>query len=277
MQRRSILIATSSLALATTLSFAATTAASATDIPVAPALSPTVGQPVWPTSPPTPPTTPPVEETKTLALTPAEIIVKPGESVTYQVTVLDREGGVPLDPQPELDYFFGTDDGSATVNGSTVTAGESSPGSAVFVRSGHQYGVATLIVLGAPVDLQVTPSATSVELGGSLTFSVSGVDKWGTPIDPADAVLTSSVATDVIDGQTVTFPTASPHTITATVDGVSTSVTIEVVAAAAAAASNGRGLAETGADAGFGGIAALLLGAGAIAVIAARRREAARG
>lgn len=35
--------------------------------------------------------------------------------------------------------------------------------------------------------------------------------------------------TDVIDGLTVTFPTASPHVITARLGSVTTSVTIEVI------------------------------------------------
>ncbi len=43
--------------------------------------------------------------------------------------------------------------------------------------------------------------------------------------------VTSSVPTDVIDGLTVTFPTASPHVLTVTVGAVSAQVTIEVEAA----------------------------------------------
>jgi hypothetical protein len=82
--------------------------------------------------------------------------------------------------------------------------------------------------------LQLVPSATSVDQGGSVTFVVTGTDRYGDPVDTAGVTLTSSVATDVIDGLTVTFPHASPHVITATLSGVSASTTIDVVAAPAA-------------------------------------------
>ncbi|SIN89043.1 hypothetical protein [Agromyces cerinus] len=228
------------------------------------------------------PTTPPVEETKTLVLSPAKAVTKPGVPVTFEVTVLASEGGAPLDPQPELEYFLGTDLSGDVVDGLTVTAFRDGP-RAVIVRSGAQYGVTSLTVVGDPVALQITPSAPSVAKGGSLTFAVTGTDKWGTPIDGSAAVLTSSVGTDVVSGQTVTFPTASPHTITATLAGVTASVTVEVVAssgeaAAPAAPETPTGLAETGAaPLGAGLTAAMLLLAGAaVSVLTVARRRAAR-
>lgn len=240
--------------------------------PSMPGFPPTSGIPGVPTQPPTPP----VVETKTLVLSPSNAVTKPGVPVTFEVTVLDSAGGAPLDPQPELSYTLGTDAGGDIIDGLTVTASSSGP-RAVIVRSGAQYGVTSLTVIGDPVALQITPSAPSIAKGGSLTFTVTGADKWGTPIDGSAAVLTSSVGTDVISGQTVTFPTASPHTITATLAGVTASVTVEVVAESAAEAAP-TGLAETGvAPMEAGLIAAMMLLAGAaVSVFAVARRRAQR-
>ena len=88
--------------------------------------------------------------------------------------------------------------------------------------------------------------------------------------DTSGVVLTSSVATDVVSGLTVTFPHASPHVITATLAGVSASFTVQVQPTAAAPA-----LGSTGVDAGsllaLGGIALALLAAGVITAVYSRR------
>ncbi|WP_448811272.1 hypothetical protein [Agromyces bauzanensis] len=227
------------------------------------------------------------EETRTLALSPANAVVESGVPVTFEVTVLDQEGGVPLDPQPELDFVFGTDAQGDVVDGNTITAYSAGP-RAVFVRSGLRYGVTELIVTGDPVDLAISPSATSVDKGGSLTFEVTGVDDWGNPVDASDALLTSSVATDVVSGHKVTFPTASPHTITATLGELTASVTVQVLASAApagpadtttddTATASKTELAATGSDLFLPGVLGVLfvLG-GAMTLLVARRRHGAR-
>jgi hypothetical protein len=76
--------------------------------------------------------------------------------------------------------------------------------------------------------LVLTADDDTVNQGDSLTFRVSGTTHDGRPVDTSGVVLTSSVATDVVDGLTVTFPTASPHVITATLGDVSTSLTVHV-------------------------------------------------
>lgn len=62
---------------------------------------------------------------------------------------------------------------------------------------------------------------------------MTGSDESGNSVevDPVDVTLTSNVATDVVDGLTVMFPTASPHVITARVGSVEAAVKIEVHAA----------------------------------------------
>lgn len=85
--------------------------------------------------------------------------------------------------------------------------------------------------------LTLTASAPEVAQGGSATFAAEGFNAAGLPLGDvtADVTLSSDVATDVVDGASVTFPSASPHTITAThVDGATAQVVVEVRAAAVA-------------------------------------------
>lgn len=65
--------------------------------------------------------------------------------------------------------------------------------------------------------LAITPSTLAVDQGGSVEFAVTATDSAGDPVDvQGEYVLASSVGTDVVAGDRVTFPTASTHTITAT-------------------------------------------------------------
>lgn len=75
------------------------------------------------------------------------------------------------------------------------------------------------------------PSNTTVPQGGSVSFAVNAIDEFGNRIDVTDqSIITSDVPTDRVDGATVSFPTASPHTITATHrSGVSATFTITVI------------------------------------------------
>jgi len=124
--------------------------------------------------------------------------------------------------------------------------------------------------IASPAVVTVTPSASSVKLGGSITLQVTGEDAYGNPVgDLTDrATFESDWDVDQIEGSTVTFPHASVHTITATVEGVSSSVEITVIEPVSA------GLAATGMDPlgpSLMSLGALLLGAGALLV--ARRRR----
>lgn len=214
-------------------------------------------------------------------LSPEDAVIQSGESITYTATLVD-ETGEPVDPQPAKPPFIGTDAAGDLVDGLTVTAFSPGPRAvmAISVVDGVEYfGGTELTVVGDPVSLAITPSATKVDQGGTLTFEVTGVDEWGTPVDGSAATLTSSVATDVIDGLSVTFPTASPHTITAELDGVTASVTVEVIPAAASAStasdSDDPELAATGVDPLLGGtVGGALLLAGLASILIVRRRSA---
>lgn len=215
----------------------------------------------------------PAEESRTLLVTPRNAVVAVGSPITFQVVVLDAEGGVPLEPQPELEIFLGSDMAVDTVEGFTVTPGSAGPRS-IIVRAGNQYDATELTAVDPTVELQLSASAPSVAQGGYLDFTVVGTDQFGNSVDTGAAVLTSSVASDVVDGRRVTFPTASPHTITATLDGASVSLTVEVVPQAVDVAK--AELAETGVEIGATGAAALAIVLLGGALVLRRRRVLSR-
>lgn len=132
-----------------------------------------------------------------------------------------------------------------------ITAGVD-PGTFVSTTAGEQIVTATVEVFSISGDrtltgefthttsaasldaLEVNASALTVDQGDSVTLEVVGNDEFGNEIFifPGDVVVTSSVPTDIIDGLTVTFPTASPHVLTVTVGELSAQVTVEVEPAA---------------------------------------------
>lgn len=197
-----------------------------------------------------------------------DLVATAGVAVTLDAIVEDG-GGTPFSPQPSITY----------------TSTCAFTGLAVFTAAGICPVTASATLFGQPIStefdvtvtsapaatLEITPTATSVPQGGSVTFTVVGEDAFGNAADTSGAVLTSSVASDVVDGRTVSFPTASPHTITATLGEASASVTIDVIPAPAAG-----GIQSTGSTLGalalpLAGLAALLLVIGALVMIARRR------
>ncbi|MFC7432138.1 MULTISPECIES: InlB B-repeat-containing protein [unclassified Agrococcus] len=154
-------------------------------------------------------------------------------SAPLQVTFDEPYGALPVPERAGYDldgWVLALEDGSvSTVDADTI----------VSTPSDHVLEAAWR--LDATVDsIVLTPSGTEVAQGGSATFAAEGSNDAGLSVGDvtADVTLTSDVATDVVDGATVTFPTASPHTITPThVDGATDAVVIEVQAAASPAPS----------------------------------------
>jgi uncharacterized repeat protein (TIGR02543 family)/LPXTG-motif cell wall-anchored protein len=149
-------------------------------------------------------------------------------SAPLQVTFDAPYGPLPVPERAGYDFdgwVLALEDGSvSTVDAETI----------VSTPSDHVLEAAWR--LDATVDsIVLTPSDTEVAQGGSVTFAAEGFNDAGLSVGDvtADVTLASDVATDVVDGATVTFPTASPHTITAThVDGATDAVVVEVRAAA---------------------------------------------
>lgn len=188
--------------------------------------------------------------------------------------IVTNSAGTPFTPQPAVTY---TSDCPFT-------------GSAVFTRAGTCTVTASATFYGLPTStefsvevspaaaaaLTVLPSAPSIAQGGTLTFTVTGVDEFNNPVSTAAATLTSSVATDVVNGLSVRFPHASPHTITAALGAARGAVTVEVIAPVTPATPSGTAgtLSNTGVGPllwPLGTLALIILALGALAVTVRRR------
>jgi hypothetical protein len=133
----------------------------------------------------------------------------------------------------------------------------------------------TETVIAFTTGLALTSTPTAAEVGDTITVTASVLDYQGQPLADVSSRMTlhSSVATDIIAGNTVTFPSASPHTITASFGGHTATVTVEVAAAPSAT------LAATGTDSlpiVLSGSLLVLLG-GSLAALTRRRGNATVG
>jgi len=163
-------------------------------------------------------------------LSPATATLEAGSTQAFVTTAISSgTGGSTVDVSASA--ALRSSQPSDTISGSSVTFTAAGPRTITTTYQGVT-GTAEIEVTPGPLsELSLAAPETAVPQGGALTFTVDGVDVYGNPveIDPDTVTLTSSVATDEIDGLTVTFPDASPHTITATIGEVSASVTIEVI------------------------------------------------
>jgi len=126
--------------------------------------------------------------------------------------------------------------------------------------------------------LEVSASSMEAEQGGSITLSAEGFNMFDEGVgDVTDQITwTSDVATDEFDGNTVTFPHASPHTITATLNGVSQSIQITVIPAAVIDDDQSAGpLPEVGSTGSLWALptALAMLAVGGVLIVLGRRRE----
>ncbi|WP_313405526.1 InlB B-repeat-containing protein [Aeromicrobium sp.] len=73
------------------------------------------------------------------------------------------------------------------------------------------------VALDEVAEMELTFTGTARQ-GESIELTVTGTDRFGNDLGDVtgDVTFTSSVSSDVVDGNRVTFPHASPHTITAT-------------------------------------------------------------
>ncbi|UFU07342.1 leucine-rich repeat protein [Ruania halotolerans] len=106
-----------------------------------------------------------------------------------------------------------------------------------WVSGDPLHGDTTITARWAPVPVEIVTidvhaSAVTVDEGGSVVLTAEGFDAQGSSLGDvtAETTFTSDVATDMVDGDHVTFPTASQHTITGTHQGGATdAVVIDVV------------------------------------------------
>lgn len=231
-------------------------------------------------------------ETTTTVSSPT--FVGPGATVTFTATVTPATvTGADFAGTVRFRYEDATTDDVAIGADGSASVDRTAPGSGSLTATAEYLGggyapsavsaVASTAVLVPDPDPDPDPDPVTIELtvsggessapqGGSLEFEVTGADADGSPVvvDPADVTLTSSVPTDRVAGLVVTFPHASPHTITARfgVDGPTSSVAVNVIPAV-----SGGSLGDTGRDlTGEATAAAGLLGLGGALLFAASRR-----
>jgi hypothetical protein len=195
----------------------------------------------------------------TLAITPASTNVVAGDSQAFTVEGFDAEHNS-IGDVTNLTTFTGSA-GADTVTGNVIrftTAGtDTVTATAGDVSTTARVDVAADAANPGKILLHV--SDATVARGASITLNVTGTDGYGNAIPGLTdrATFTSDWAVDVIHGATVTFPHASIHHITATLDGLRSTVTVTVTAPATSS------LAFTGIDPTIslaGGLSAILIG-----------------
>ncbi|MBX3194690.1 MAG: hypothetical protein KF727_06270 [Microbacteriaceae bacterium] len=211
---------------------------------------------------------------QTLSLPPATA------GVTFSLPVVTTGSGTLTYSGVTMPPGVSIDPSTGVISGTLTGAGGYPVQLKVSSDYGEDTGYFTLNVLPGPVStLALTPSDSTPTQGDTISMTVIGADAYGNTLGnlTSFSTFTSDVPTDVIVGNQVTFPHASPHTITATTGGVSQSVVIQVTALAVAG--GGGLLALTGAATavGVGYFGFSLLAAGLVLVVARlRMRRASR-
>lgn len=203
-----------------------------------------------------------------LVLAPSNSTMKAGDALAFTLTA----DGVGVTSSAT----FTSSNPGDTVRGNTVVPTAAGTRT-ITAELGGRTVQQSLTVDAAALDvLSMTPSAATVNQGDTITLTLEGRDLYGNPviIDPATVTVTSSVPSDVINGLTVRFPTASPHTITVTVGAQTASTTIQVSPAALLPAASGS-LVRTGSGSMVAplAVAIVLIIAGAATLIMIRRRN----
>ncbi len=169
-----------------------------------------------------------------------------------------------------------SDNDGDTVAGNDVTFGyDLADGNAPITRTltFTSGGVTTTldVSVASPVDSIELVVAPTARQGRTVTVIVNALDADGTDLGDVTVFSTieSAVATDEVNGDRVTFPTASPHVLRATYGTLTASATVEV------SASPASGLPPTGSSASTAAaVALLLLVVGITLVLVDRRRHA---
>lgn len=173
------------------------------------------------------------------------------ETVTLSATTIDQFGDE-MDDVTE-DVVFSSDHDVDIVDDNRVTFPVA--GDRVITATHSATGTtATITITVNPrvvAELSLEADTTTVDQGGTITITASGIDQLGDDLGDvtSDLVFASSHDTDVIDDNRVTFPTASEHVITATHSdtGVTATITITVNPTPAPAAPTPPKRVDTGA------------------------------
>ncbi|MEJ1154769.1 carbohydrate-binding protein [Microbacterium marmarense] len=162
-----------------------------------------------------------------------EVVASPssvvaGDAVEFAVSGEDNYGNaMAVDGE---DVVVSSNVGSDVITGTTATVTEAGTHTFTATVNGVSETVDVEVVAADLASLSVEASSASVDQGESVSLTVSGSDEHGNAVlvDGEDVTVSSDVATDAIDGLTVSFTDAGTHMLTATVAGISASVSVEV-------------------------------------------------
>lgn len=198
-----------------------------------------------------------------LEVAPADATAIVGDLVDYAVTGYDAYGNSIGDLTGSA-QFASTVDG-AEVSGATIRFDSIGSGFVTATVGAISGSTTVAVEAGAVTSIELELSATTVDVGDSVDATVAGLNANGIVIDDmtAEARITSDHPSDLVEENTITFPSASPHVITAAVGELRDTAVVEVRPA---------GLAASGVEGWIGllGAATLLVG-GVLAVTGSRR------
>ncbi|WP_314648339.1 glycine-rich protein [uncultured Microbacterium sp.] len=226
----------------------------------------------------------------TVAIPSASVVA--GDTLDITATATDAEGNDLGDVTESL--TFASSASGDTVSGSRIRVSEAGTRT-ITATDGTTTGALVVDVMAGPIaSITLTAAAEKPVVGDTVGFTVAGFDSEGNGLGDVTslATLASSVEGDQVTGSTVTVVSAGPRFVTATVDSITTGLTVTVEAApavevgappapsasaAVAADPADPALAATGAASGLplvGGAAALVFGALLMMAVGSRRRSA---
>ncbi|MFW6597845.1 hypothetical protein ACQBAU_17705 [Propionibacteriaceae bacterium Y2011] len=148
----------------------------------------------------------------------------PADRWVYAPTLAMAEEALPAAPVRQghefLGWFRQPGASGAPVSSSTILGGGNGP-TTVPLYAGWT-SVAT------PTTLLLSPTTHEIVAGESVTYTVTGADEFGNPVDVSGAALTSSEADDEVSGWSVTAQQEGVRTITASVGNVTATASLTV-------------------------------------------------
>lgn len=165
-----------------------------------------------------------------IVVSPATSNVTSGVAATFTVEGFDHND-VSLGDYTGLVTFTTSNPGDDVVTGNSIEFGPSGTTTVTATLTGDSSitdDATATVAHGSVTGAVLTLSSLSVAQGGSINYVVEARDAYGNTW-PAGSIVTSDVSTDVITATTITFPSASPHVITANIPGFSTSATVNVI------------------------------------------------
>ena len=167
----------------------------------------------------------------TIVVTPAAANLAIGEEATFTAAGFDQYG----DPIVDLAFTWSSAAGTVTQLSSTsarLTAGTTSGDFLMTATSGSVSGSADVAVRpDAPVSVSVSPDPVDVAAGSTQQFTSTALDQYGN-VNATSTVTWSTTAGNITNTGLLTAQTnaQAARQVTATVDGLQDSATVNIVA-----------------------------------------------